>query len=48
MVLYGDLLGFMDIQRPTSRKNLGNSSPILIVNLICLGFAVVILMKFFQ
>ena len=39
---------FMDSWRPTSGKNLGNSSHILIANLICHGFAMVILMKFFQ
>ena len=48
MELFGDLSGFMDTRRPTSGKNLGNSSHILIANLICLVFAVVILMKSFN
>ena len=39
-------LDFMGTLKLTSGKNLGNSSPFLIVNIVCLGFVVVTLMKF--
>ena len=39
-------IGFYGHPETTSGKNLGNSSPFLIVNIVCLGFVVVTLMKF--
>ena len=46
MVSHGDSLGFTGIERPTLGKNLGNYFLFFVINLICLGFAMVTLMKF--
>lgn len=46
MVSHGDSPDPMGTRRPTLRKNHGNSFLFLVINLICLGFVVAILMKF--